>query len=224
MGFTVRNFFAVRHVGVIAAGLAAWQPSTARAAEEDTQFWLNAIATGAIGEGTTLTIDATQRWRGESKVGADQQSIRATLEQRVAAKIRIGGGIMLLETAGLTEIRSHQQATFTLGRFESRTRLEQRLFDGAERIELRLRQRVMLTQPLARDWRASAGVEWLGILRSRKADQSSFTEQWRFQAALVHRVSKALDIGASYWLVSFPRGPRPERISHIPQAVVTFHF
>jgi hypothetical protein len=213
-----------RNLALIAAMLAAWQPSTARAAEEDTQFWLNAIATGAIGERTTLTIDATQRWRTESKVGADQQSIRATLEQRVADNTRIGGGIMLLETAGLTEIRTHQQATFSIGRFESRTRLEQRFFDGAERIELRLRQRVTFAQPLARDWRASAGVEWLGILRSRSADQGSSTEQWRFQAALVHRLSKGLDIGASYWLVSFPRGPRTERISHIPQAVVTYHF
>ena len=209
---------------LLAATLAAWQPSKARAGEEDTQFWLNAIATGQIGEGTTLTLDATQRWRGDDEVGNDQQTVRVTVEQRVAENARLGGGIMLFDTAGLTEIRTHQQATFTLGRIEARTRLEQRFFDGADRMELRLRQRVTYNQPIAEDWRASAGVEWLGIVQSRRRDEGTSTEQWRFQAALVHRVSERLDVGAIYWLVSFPRGNRPERISHIPQAAITYRF
>ncbi len=209
---------------LLAATLAAWQPSKARAGEEDTQFWLNAIATGAIGEGTTLTMDATQRWRRDGEVGNDQQTIRVMVDRQVADNTRIGGGIMLFDTAGLTEIRTHQQASVTLGRIEARTRLEQRFFDGADRMELRLRQRVTYNQPIAEDWRASAGVEWLGIVRSRRRDEGTSTEQWRFQAALVHRVSERLDVGAIYWLVSFPRGNRPERISHIPQAAITYRF
>ncbi len=209
---------------LLAATLAAWQPSKARAGEEDTQFWLNAIATGAIGEGTTLTMDATQRWRRDGDVGNDQQTIRVMVDRQVADNTRIGGGIMLFDTAGLTEIRTHQQASVTLGRIEARTRLEQRFFDGADRMELRLRQRVTYNQPIAEDWRASAGVEWLGIVRSRRRDEGTSTEQWRFQAVLVHRVSERLDIGAIYWLVSFPRGNRPERISHIPQAAITYRF
>ncbi|WP_086616862.1 DUF2490 domain-containing protein [Erythrobacter tepidarius] len=213
-----------RVLALLAAMLAAWQPSTARAGEEDTQFWLNAIATGKISKGTTLTLDATQRWRRDDKVGDDQQSIRVTVEQQVADNTRIGGGIMLLETAGLSEIRTHQQATFTIGRIEARTRLEQRFFDGADRMELRLRQRVAYIQPLAENWRASAGVEWFGIMQSRRADKGRSTEQWRFQAALTHRVNKRFDVGAIYWLVSFPRGKQPERLSHIPQAVVTYRF
>jgi hypothetical protein len=214
----------MRFAMLLAALAAAWQPSIARANPEDTQFWLNAIATGQIGEGTTLTLDATQRWRDDDEVGNDQQTIRVTVEQRVAENARLGGGIMLFDTAGLTEIRTHQQATFTLGRIEARTRLEQRFFDGADRMELRLRQRVTYNQPIAEDWRASAGVEWLGIVQSRRRDEGTSTEQWRFQAALVHRVSERLDVGAIYWLVSFPRGNRPERISHIPQAAITYRF
>jgi hypothetical protein len=67
-------------------------------------------------------------------------------------------------------------------------------------------------------------VEWLGLVQSRNADEGSSTEQWRFQTAVIHRVTRNLDIGAIYWLVSFPRGERPERVSHIPQAVVTYRF
>ena len=214
----------IRFALLLAATLAAWQPSKASAGEEDTQFWLNAIATGAIGDNTTLTIDATQRWRGDDEVGNDQQTIRVMVEQQVAERARLGGGIMLFDTAGLTEIRTHQQATFTLGRIEARTRLEQRFFDGADQMELRLRQRVTYNPPIADDWRATAGVEWLGIVQSRNADEGASTEQWRFQAAIIHRISERFDVGAIYWLVSFPRGQRPERVSHIPQAVVTYRF
>jgi hypothetical protein len=209
---------------LLAAGVAAWQPSSARAGEEDTQFWLNAVATGKISQSTTLTIDATQRWRGADEVGSDQQTIRVAIDQQVAERARIGGGIMVFDTAGLTEIRTHQQATVTFGRIEARTRLEERFFDGADRMELRLRQRIAYSQPIADKWRASAGVEWLGIVQSRSRDQGASTEQWRFQASVAHRVMKSLDVGAIYWLVSLPRGNRPERVSHIPQIVVTYRF
>lgn len=214
----------MRFAMLLAALAAAWQPSKARAQDQDTQFWLNAVATGEMGDGTTLTIDATQRWRTQDEVGADQQTIRVMVEQQVAQRTRLGGGVMLFDTAGLTEIRTHQQAVFTLGRIEARTRLEQRFFDGADRMELRLRQRVTYNQPIADQWRATAGIEWLGLVQSRNADQGPSTEQWRFQAAIIHRVSERFDVGAIYWLVSFPRGDRPQRVSHIPQAVVTYRF
>ncbi|WP_172449844.1 DUF2490 domain-containing protein [Porphyrobacter sp. HT-58-2] len=214
----------MRSALLLAAMLAAWQPSKARAGEEDTQFWLNAIATGQIGEGTTLTIDATQRWRGDEEVGNDQQTIRVMVEQQVADNTRLGGGIMLFDTAGLTEIRTHQQATVIVGRIEARTRLEQRFFDGADRMELRLRQRFTYNQPIANNWRASAGVEWLGIMQSRRADEGRSTEQWRFQTNLIHRAAPNLEVGAIYWLVVFPRGPRPDRVSHIPQATLIYRF
>ena len=214
----------VRYALLLAALIAAWQPSKASAQDQDTQFWLNAVATGEIADGTTLTIDATQRWRTQDKVGADQQTIRVMVEQQVAKRTKLGGGVMAFDTAGLTEIRLHQQATFKLGRIEARTRLEERFFDGADQMELRLRQRFTYNQPIAEGWRGTAGVEWLGILQSRDADLGSSTEQWRFQTSVVHRVSENIDIGAIYWMVIFPRGDRPARTSHIPQAAITYRF
>lgn len=213
----------IRYATLLAATIAAWQPSKASASEEDTQFWLNAIATGPIGKTTTLTVDATQRWRSD-RTGPEQQTIRVMIEKRIADRVRSGGGIMLFDTGGLTEVRLHQQVVFTIGRIEARTRVEERFFDGADRMEVRLRQRFQYNQPIAANWRATAGVEWLGTMRSRNADQSASTEQWRFQTGVAHRVNKQLEVGAIYWLVSFPRGSQPERISHIPQVALTYRF
>lgn len=214
---------ATRSAMLLAAVGVAWQPSKADAQDDDTQFWLNAITTGEIGDGTTLTVDATQRWRDDAR-GGDQQTIRAMIEQQVGDNTRVGGAIGVFETGGSTEIRLHQQAVFRLGRIEARTRLEERFFEGADRMELRLRQRVAYNQPIAENWRGAAGVEWLGIVQSRNADEGTSTDQWRFQASIAHRVTKQLEVGAIYWLVVFPRGDLPNRTSHIPQAVVTYRF
>jgi len=207
---------------LLAALAAAWQPTKARAADEDTQFWLNGNVTGKIADRTTLTVDATQRFRAARD--GDQQTLRVTLEREIAEHVEIGGGVGVFETGGETEIRVTQQVTYAPGRLELRTRLEERFFDGADRVELRFRQRIHYHQPIAPKWRGTAGVEWLALLQPRDAGEGFSTDQWRFQAILTHEVSKNIDIGAVYWLVVQPRGDLPRRVSHIPQAVITWRF
>lgn len=217
------NPAAVRFLMLLAATCAAWQPAKAHAAEEDTQFRLNANFTGEVADRITVTVDSTQRWRQDRD--GDQHTIRLTVEREVGESARIGGGIGAFETeGGLTEIRVHQQAVFTPGRFELRTRLEERFFDGADRVELRLRQRVHYLQPIAKDWRAMVGVEWLGLLQSRNSGDGFSTDQWRGQMSINHRVREDLEIGALYWMVLLPREGEPDRINHIPQAVITYRF
>lgn len=213
----------MRSALLLAATIAAWQPSKAQAGDEDTQFWLIANATGEIAEGTWLSLDASQRWREDAR-GGDQQTLRFTIDHALAEGVRVGAGAMVLEAGGQTELRPHQQITFIEGRFEFRTRLEERFFDGADRAELRLRQRVLYTRPLGKGWRAVAGGEWLGLLQGRNSGQGASTEQWRAQAGLAYKVSDKLDIGANYWLIIAPRGDRPARTSHVPQAVLVWHF
>ncbi|WP_068861965.1 DUF2490 domain-containing protein [Erythrobacter dokdonensis] len=208
---------------LLAALVAAWQPSKALAAEEDTQFWLMTFATGEVADGTTLTVDGSQRWRSDGR-GGDQQTLRFNIDRQLAKGLRVGGGMMVLDAGGLTELRPHQQITLTRGRFESRTRLEERFFDGADRMELRLRQRILYTQPIARGWRATLNGEWFALLQGRNSGQGASTEQWRAQIAVVHRLDKRLEVGAGYWLVVFPRGERSDRISHVPLTTITWHF
>lgn len=217
------NRGSIRSALLLAASLAAWQPSVARAADEDVQLWQFVNVTGDLDSDTRLTVDATQRWR-ENARGGDQQTIRVTFEQTVADGVRIGGGGAVFEAGGITEIRPHQQVILALGKIELRTRLEQRFFDGADRMELRLRQRAQFNQPLGSGWRASVGGEWLGLLQSRSRNQGASTEQWRAQVGLAYRVSKRLELGANYWLLAFPSGARPTRYSHVPQTVLTYRF
>ncbi len=213
----------MRFALLLAAGLAAWQPSKAMAADEDVQLWQIVNATGDIADGTRLTVDASQRWREQAR-GDEQQSIRFTIEQTVAKDVRIGGGAAVFDAGGNTEIRPHQQVIFVAGKFEFRTRLEQRFFDDADRVELRLRQRIQYSQPLGKGWRANVGGEWLGLLQGRNAGQGASTEQWRAQAGIVYQISDKLEVGANYWLLAFPRGDRPGRISHVLQTVLTYRF
>lgn len=187
------------------------------------QLWQFFNLTGDLDEDTRLTIDGTQRWREDAR-GGEQQTIRVTVEQTVADGVRIGGGGAVFEAGGVTELRPHQQVIFVQGRFELRTRLEERFFDGADRVELRLRQRIQYNQPLGDGWRASVGGEWLGLLQGRNDGKGASTEQWRAQAGIAYRINKRLELGANYWLLVFPNGARPDRITHVPQTVLTYRF
>jgi hypothetical protein len=208
---------------LLAATLAAWQPSKAHAADEDVQLWQFVFLTADLDKDTRLTVDATQRWREDAR-GDEQQTIRFTIEQTVAQGVRIGGGGAVFDAGGTTEIRPHQQIVLTEGRFEFRTRFEQRFFDGADRVELRLRQRVQYNQPLGDGWRASVGGEWLGLLQGRNDGEGASTEQWRAQAGVAYRINERLEVGANYWLLAFPRGDRSARFTHVPQTTLTYRF
>lgn len=213
----------IRFAMLLAATMAAWQPSKAKAQDEDLQLWHVLNVTGDLDEDTRLTVDASHRWREQAR-GDEQQTLRFTIEQTVAKGVRIGGGGAVFEAGGRTEIRPHQQVVLVQGRFESRTRLEERFFDGADRVELRLRQRFQYTQPLGDGWRATVGGEWLGLLQSRNDGQGASTDQLRALVGVAYRVSNRVEIGANYWLLAFPRGNLPDRVSHVTQTVVTWRF
>ncbi|MFM7404423.1 MAG: DUF2490 domain-containing protein [Erythrobacter sp.] len=213
----------MRFALLLAALTAAWQPSKARADNEDVQLWHFFILTGDLDKDTRLTIDGTQRWREEAR-GGEQQTLRFMVEQTIAKGVRVGGGAAVFEAGGNTELRPHQQIVFVQGRFEARTRLEERFFDGADRVELRLRQRFMYNQPLGKGWRGSIGGEWFGLLQGRDAGQGASTEQWRALAGVAYKINDKLEVGANYWLLMFPRGDRPAHYTHVPQTVLTYRF
>ncbi len=187
------------------------------------QLWHFVNLTGDLDKDTRLTVDATQRWREDAR-GGEQQTLRFTIEQTVAKGVRIGGGAAVFEAGGLTELRPHQQVIVVAGRFEARTRLEERFFDGADQVELRLRQRIQYNQPLGKGWRGSVGGEWLGLLQSRNADEGASTEQWRAQVGVAYKINDRIEVGANYWLLVFPNGDQPSRITHVPQTVLTYRF
>lgn len=213
-----------RRFAILLAALAvAWQPSKAQANPEDTQFWLVGFARGKIGEDIYLTVDSSYRWR-DPEFGADQQTFRVSVEKALDDDVRIGGGVSLFQTGGISEYRPHQQFRYAAKGLDLRTRLEQRWFDGADRMELRIRQRVQYTRPVAPRLDAFASSEWFGILQSRSESGARGTEQVRTIAGLTYEVNDRLGIAPSYMLQITPRTGRPDAISHVPQLTLNWSF
>lgn len=213
----------MRFAMLLAATLAAWQPSKAQANPEDTQFWLVGFARGKVGEDIYLTVDTSYRWR-DPEFGADQQTFRVSVEKALEDDIRIGGGMSLFQTGGVTEYRPHQQFHYARNGLDLRTRFEQRWFDGADRVELRIRQRVQYTREIAPRLEAFGSSEWFGIVQSRRSDGRRGTEQVRTIAGLAYRVNDRLDIAPSYMLQITPRAAGPDAISHVPQLTLNWSF
>jgi hypothetical protein len=213
----------MRFAMLLAALVAAWQPSKAQANLEDTQFWLVGFVRGNLDDDVFLTIDTSYRWR-DPEFGANQQTFRVTLEKGIDDGVRIGGGLSYFQTGSITEIRPHQQFRFARGGLDLRTRFEQRFFEGADQVELRVRQRVQYTQEIAPRLEAFGSSEWFGIVQSRRDEGRRGTEQVRSIIGVAYEVSDNLDIAPSYMLQITPRPNEPDAISHIGQLTLNYRF
>lgn len=196
----------------------------ALAQEEDTQFWVYAVGKTDLGDKTGLTVDFTARWREQDR-GDEQQTARFTVLHEVTDGVRIGGGGGVFETeGGRTEIRPHQEIDLTFGRFSARTRIEQRFFDGADRMELRVRQLVRYTQPLGGSVKLAVDGEYLGIAQARERGGNRPRDQWRARAILSAQVSDRLTLGGGYMAIHTPREGARDRLNHVPEAYITLRF
>jgi hypothetical protein len=208
---------------LLAALAGAWQPSSASAAEEDTQYWLVGFVRGDLGDDFFLTIDSSLRIR-EPQIGPDQQTIRVTIEKEVTDGIRLGGGFAVFETDGQTEFRPHQQLRIVQGGWDFRTRFEQRMFPGEDRSELRFRQRVQYTESLSKKVDLIGSVEWFTVFQARNAVRQDGTEQVRFIVATSVDVAKGLEFQPGYLLWYSRREGRSDGVSHIPQLTLNYRF
>lgn len=214
---------AVRSLALLAALMAAWQPSKALANPEDTQFWLVGFVRGKLADDVYLTIDTSQRWR-DPVFGADQQTFRVTVEKGVSEDIRLGGGVSYFQTGPIAEFRPHQQFRYAKGGLDLRSRFEQRWFEGADQVELRIRQRVQYSHPVAERVELIGSAEWFGIIQPRREQGRTGTEQVRAIIAIGYEVNDSLSIAPSYLLQLTPRTGRPDAISHVPQITLNYRF
>ena len=213
----------MRFAMLLAATCAAWQPSKAHANPEDTQFWLIGFVRGKLDDDVYLTIDTSQRWR-DPVFGADQQTFRVTVEKGVNDDIRLGGGVSFFQTGNISEFRPHQQFRYAKGGLDLRTRFEQRWFEGADQVELRLRQRVQYTQPIAEKVELIGSAEWFGIIQPRREQGRTGTEQVRAIIGVNVELTDSLSVAPGYLLQLTPREGRPDAISHVPQITLNFRF
>ncbi|MEO0643138.1 MAG: DUF2490 domain-containing protein [Pseudomonadota bacterium] len=206
------------------AALAMVSPVAASAQEEDTQLWVYAVASAPLGDRGTLSLDATARWRERAR-GDEQQTLRANLLHPIAEGVRIGGGGGLFETeGGDTEIRPHQEVDLKFGRFSARTRVEQRFFDGAERVEIRLRQLVRYALPISNGIKMSIDGEYLGLAQTRERTSEGARDQWRARLIASADVSGAVTLGVGYLAIHTPQPGREDQLNHVPQLYLTSRF
>jgi hypothetical protein len=190
----------------------------ARAAEEDFQLWITESASVPLSSAMHGTLDASQRLRENG----DQLLARATAELRLSRAAVIGGGAAYISTIGSAdEFRPHQQLTLTYGPLAFRTRIEERFFEHADRMELRLRQRIGATIPVSHDLRAGLAGELLYIARSQSSGNGAHVDQWRGNATISRRLGDTLEGTLGYLAILSPRNGEPDRLSHVAQVTLT---
>jgi len=199
----------------LAAAVAAFP---ACAEQQDTQLWLYFNTVVPVATNANATFELSPRFRE----GGDQFLTRGTVDFKVAPGLSLGGGTAYGENhGGADEFRTHQQLTLTAGPLAFRTRVEERFFTGADRMQLRLRQRIQLTEPVARDTRLSLAGEVFYIARPENRTSDARVESWRGSASLQHRFSKHVEGTLGYLLLYAPRAGKPDKLSHVPQLTLT---
>jgi hypothetical protein len=190
----------------------------AQAAEEDTQFWLYLNTVLPLGGDATGTFEISPRARDEG----DLLLLRGTVEVPAAEWARVGAGAAYVESNGVSEVRISQQATLDAGPLAFRTRVEQRLFEGEPRMQLRLRQRVATSIPLAEDTTLTGSAELLYIAHTENPEDEARVDSWRAVAGVQQQLSPRLTVSLNYLAILSPREDAPDRLSHVPQLQLVF--
>jgi len=186
----------------------------ARAADEDVQLWITESVSEPLSSATQGTLDLSQRFRENG----NQLLTRGTVEFRLSPNAVIGGGAAYVSTIGAAdEVRPHQQLTLTFGALTLRTRTEQRFFEGADRMELRLRQRIGVALPVAHRLKAGLAGELLYIAQSEDSDRDAHVDQWRANATLTRGLGGHLEGTLGYLAILSPRNGGPDKLSHVVQ-------
>lgn len=213
----MRRSMPLHHILALAMLTVSAFPHAVQAREDDGQFWLFLNGVMPIDENLAATLEFSPRLRDNS----DQLLLRGSIDMRLAPNVDLGGGIAWVESAGGQEFRPHQQVHLTFGQVQLRTRIEQRFFQGTDRPQLRLRQRVQVTVPVAENLRVAGNAELLYIAQQERRTRAPAIDSWRFNIAASYRLSPHLDLSAGYLAIYVPRDGAEDRLSHVPQVRVT---
>lgn len=201
----------------LAAAPLLLQPTAAFA--DESEFWAELSAKGRIAPGTSLKLEVEQR----RKTGPEEYIVGAVVDHEVGDGFSIGGGMEIHDIGGFSEVRPYQQVGYSTGILSLRTRIEERFYDDADRMALRLRQRVQLSGDVAPKLKAAGSVELLYQLRDRNDGGPQRVDQWRFNAGLTYRAAEKLEITGGYLLQLRPR-TGGDTYTHVPQVSLAYRF
>lgn len=212
---------ALRHtvLGVLAiAGLAA----PARASEEDFNLWLGQFATINTSEKVYVRLEAQERFTNDAdRLG--QLLLRSLVGYRLSGDVNVGAGYAYIFTdpvgpVELNEHRLYQELNVRLLRtsggltVDSRTRLEQRLFEERDGTGWRLRQFVQMRAPINEHNRIVVFSEPFVDL-NRTSVQRGGLSIWRNFAGISVPLAKGIEIVPGY-LNQYVVRDGPDRVDH----------
>lgn len=199
--------------------------STSARAHSETQYWLVQSATTRLDSATSLTLDGSERY-GQQTSSHDQYLYRVTAARTVAKGLEIGGGFVWSRVGTVDEYRPFGEATLSHGLFASRTRLEPRMFDNADRTVWRLRERLQLSLPLdhARRWSATVNGEgFFNLNHANVAKQTGLTAI-RTLIGVKWTLSRSTALGLAYQRQQTFVSGGEDVIVHQPILSVAFKF
>ena len=207
-----------RTTGICLVLLATLQAFPAKAADEDLQFWGDLDIVVPVAKDVSATFELSPRIRESG----DQLLTRGLVAYKLSPAISLGGGAAYVVSSGGDEFRPHQELNLTSGAWAFRTRLEERFFEGADRVELRFRQRIQATHRFDMETRLTGSGEFLYIFRSRHSTGDAHVDSYRAKLALQHELSPRFEAGVGYMLMYAPVDGGSDKISHVPQVMLTF--
>ena len=216
----------IRAVAPVATIAATLPQGSVQARETDAEFRVEVGAQGNLGAGAELRVAAEQRFRDADDVLVLTAAVdvAAVTVDFGAGSVELGGGAQVQDIDGRTELRPYQQVIVTAGSFSFRTRLEERFFEGADQMALRLRQRVQYAHPLSAATRAIVNAELLYQLRDRVSGGPRRVDRWGLAARIQHRLAPHVQLSATHTLEIRPRPAGQTRHTHVSQFSLAYLF
>lgn len=227
----LRQLIAAPAALLAAQGL-VFDPASAR--DDEAQLWILPTAKIPLNQDMAAIAEGGIRY-SESADGLAQIFARGSVQLDVADDISFALGYGHFQNYKAhrrsgTEERPFQQLNWALGHaaggdWSSRTRLEERLFSGSNRVEVRFRERIGFRgQPIGNSSISpDFSGELLFNLNRTASGQSAGVNSIRGKAGLSAPLAEHLDISLAYMALYVPRTGE-DRLLHVALTGMSYHF
>jgi hypothetical protein len=201
------------------------------AADNDAQAWLTTGLRADLAPRLSVMADVSARLSND-RGGVGQGIARGTISYRLSDAVSIEGvyGRFVSYDDGRVTMRENRLAQHIVwrlgqalgGRWTARTRLEQRLVQGADETGLRLRQRIAYRRPLSETVDVQLATEAFVALNDTDFGARAGFDTLRSTAAVTLPLSQSIDLEVGYLNQWSQRRNAPDRLIHAGTATLTF--
>ncbi|MFN3352109.1 MAG: DUF2490 domain-containing protein [Brevundimonas sp.] len=190
-------------------------PAAAFANDEDGELWFNPTATKAIDDRTSFELETAQRFRDAPR--DDTYFVRGWLNRDDADGNTWSFGVeQRWNGSDEEEQRLLQQVSYSVGRIDLRTRMEQRFVSTDPDTGWRIRQRIGTSVPLGdSDWDLTGDAELFVTLKSTEPGGQTGPTALRTFVGFERSFGR-YDLSVGYLRQQDFRDGAPDRVGHAP--------